>query len=223
MGSNLAHGWTDERIAILEKLWLAGHSGSQIAKALGGITRNAVIGRAYRMGLSGREKPSSPGFPIREPLLSFWTGDRTKSLAEMWPTTMGAAQIALALGGGISTDAVKQKALRMGLVRPAHVRHRLLSEAGKGGGRRPRIAPPLKPPRPADPVLETGANAVGILALTRSNCRYPVGEAQGADQMFCGNPAVPSGPYCPKCALLAFTGERVVGKGYSRYVGRLAA
>ena len=52
--------WTDERIEILKKLWLDGLSASKIASQLGNaITRNAVIGKVHRMGLSGRAKPTS--------------------------------------------------------------------------------------------------------------------------------------------------------------------
>src|SRR3954469_12301115 len=53
-------GWTDERVETLKKLWLEGHSASQIAKQLGGVTRNAVIGKVHRLGLSGRATPSQP-------------------------------------------------------------------------------------------------------------------------------------------------------------------
>ncbi|MGI8841510.1 MAG: cell cycle sigma 70 cofactor GcrA [Caulobacteraceae bacterium] len=57
-------GWTDERVETLKKLWLDGHSASQIAKQLGGVTRNAVIGKVHRLGLSGRATPSQPARPI---------------------------------------------------------------------------------------------------------------------------------------------------------------
>jgi GcrA cell cycle regulator len=52
--------WTEERVDILKKLWAEGHSASQIAKELGGVTRNAVIGKVHRLGLSGRATPSRP-------------------------------------------------------------------------------------------------------------------------------------------------------------------
>lgn len=52
--------WTEDRVATLTKLWADGLSASQIAKQLGGVTRNAVIGKVHRLGLSGRAKPSSP-------------------------------------------------------------------------------------------------------------------------------------------------------------------
>jgi GcrA cell cycle regulator len=59
--------WTDERVTLLKKLWLEGLSASQIAKQLGGVTRNAVIGKVHRLGLSGRAAPSQPSRPAYRP------------------------------------------------------------------------------------------------------------------------------------------------------------
>jgi len=50
-------GWTDERVELLKKLWQDGLSASQIARQLGGVTRNAVIGKVRRMGLPFRAAP----------------------------------------------------------------------------------------------------------------------------------------------------------------------
>jgi GcrA cell cycle regulator len=60
--------WTDERVELLRRLWSEGLSASQIAAELGGITRNAVIGKVHRLGLSGRAKsPSSTAPRPRKP------------------------------------------------------------------------------------------------------------------------------------------------------------
>jgi GcrA cell cycle regulator len=55
-----AMAWTEDRVETLKKLWADGLSASQIAKQLGGVTRNAVIGKVHRLGLSGRATPSRP-------------------------------------------------------------------------------------------------------------------------------------------------------------------
>jgi GcrA cell cycle regulator len=55
--------WTDERVETLKKLWTEGHSASQIAAELGGVTRNAVIGKVHRLGLAGRAKSPSSAAP----------------------------------------------------------------------------------------------------------------------------------------------------------------
>ena len=55
--------WTDERVENLKKLWGDGLSASQIAAELGGITRNAVIGKVHRLGLSGRAKSPTSAAP----------------------------------------------------------------------------------------------------------------------------------------------------------------
>lgn len=56
-------GWNDERVELLKKLWADGLSASQIAAQLGGVTRNAVIGKVHRLGLSGRAKTPSSTVP----------------------------------------------------------------------------------------------------------------------------------------------------------------
>lgn len=55
--------WTDDRVDILKKLWAEGLSASQIANRLGGVTRNAVIGKVHRLGLSGRTTTSRAKAP----------------------------------------------------------------------------------------------------------------------------------------------------------------
>src|SRR5690242_5804079 len=52
--------WTDERIATLTKMWESGATASQIADELGGVSRNAVIGKAHRLGLKARPSPVKP-------------------------------------------------------------------------------------------------------------------------------------------------------------------
>ena len=49
--------WTDERVALLKRLWGEGRTAAEIAKELGGVTRNAVIGKAHRLKLSNRVSP----------------------------------------------------------------------------------------------------------------------------------------------------------------------
>src|ERR1044072_6323713 len=81
--------WTDERVELLRKLWTDGLSASQIAAELGGITRNAVIGKVHRLGLSGRAKsPSSSAPRARKP--------RSPIMRASRPMTRGSSALALA-------------------------------------------------------------------------------------------------------------------------------
>src|SRR6516164_9885922 len=59
----LGMAWNDERVELLKKLWSDGLSASQIAGRLGGVTRNAVIGKVHRLGLSGRATSSRSSSP----------------------------------------------------------------------------------------------------------------------------------------------------------------
>src|SRR3569833_3432360 len=63
LGGHEPMSWTDERVELLKKLWSDGLSASQIAAKLGGITRNAVIGKVLRLGLSDRAKSPSSAAP----------------------------------------------------------------------------------------------------------------------------------------------------------------
>ena len=72
--------WTDERVELLKKLWADGLSASQVAGELGGITRNAVIGKVHRLGLSGRAKSASSSAPrARKPRSHMMRVQRTMS------------------------------------------------------------------------------------------------------------------------------------------------
>ena len=72
--------WDDERVELLKKLWAEGLSASQIASKMGGVTRNAVIGKVHRLGLSGRATPAKPKrgtssettttFPVEKPSIT---------------------------------------------------------------------------------------------------------------------------------------------------------
>jgi GcrA cell cycle regulator len=60
--------WTDDRIALLKRMWKEGKSAAEIAKSVGkGVTRNAVIGKAHRMGLSGRPSPIKKETEAKKP------------------------------------------------------------------------------------------------------------------------------------------------------------
>ena len=71
--------WTDERVDLLRKLWAEGLSASQIAAELGGVTRNAVIGKIHRLGLSGRNKGTAAGAPRRKAATSRANSGGTKA------------------------------------------------------------------------------------------------------------------------------------------------
>lgn len=72
-------GWTEERVELLRKLWTEGHSASQIAAQLGGVTRNAVIGKVHRLGLSGRGKSTRTTTTRTKPQRTAKPTDRSRS------------------------------------------------------------------------------------------------------------------------------------------------
>lgn len=90
--------WTEDRVEILRKLWTDGLSASQIAAELGGVTRNAVIGKVHRLGLSGRAKSSSNA------------GGRTKRASTRTASSYAKAGRARASASGTTQSAPAPKA-----------------------------------------------------------------------------------------------------------------
>lgn len=79
--------WTEERVELLKTLWAQGLSASQIAAQLGEVTRNAVIGKVHRLGLSGRMKSSSSITRVSKPRL------RSSLRPSVQPTSFGATAL----------------------------------------------------------------------------------------------------------------------------------
>lgn len=79
--------WNTERVDTLKKLWAEGHSASQIATKLGGVTRNAVIGKVHRLGLTGRTTPSRP---MKLPQRKFVGKNHVTLLSDSSPVSKGA-------------------------------------------------------------------------------------------------------------------------------------
>jgi len=96
--------WTNERVELLKKLWGEGLSASQIAGELGGVTRNAVIGKVHRLGLSGRAKSSTTSSKPRRAR----TGPPTQSAAPKKPSPQPMTHGATALKADIAPAPVAE-------------------------------------------------------------------------------------------------------------------
>ena len=88
-------GWTDERVELLKKLWADGLSASQIAAELTGVTRNAVIGKVHRLGLSGRAKAPAPTTPRPKKVATHRPASDTHERSEPSVTSVGNAAVKL--------------------------------------------------------------------------------------------------------------------------------
>ncbi|MEP4032853.1 GcrA family cell cycle regulator [Roseibium polysiphoniae] len=85
--------WTNERVELLKKLWTEGHSASQIAGELGGVTRNAVIGKVHRLGLSGRAKTPAPASKPRRSRTTTASTSSSNRPSAPQPQTQGATAL----------------------------------------------------------------------------------------------------------------------------------
>ncbi|MBN8806702.1 MAG: GcrA cell cycle regulator [Sphingomonas sp.] len=194
--------WTDERIDSLKKMWEAGQTASQIAEALGGVSRNAVIGKAHRLGLQSRPSPvkandseaaapaaaPAAAAPVRKPAAAAPAASTPAPAAPPRAPINTAPPITTVTEVGEPAAAPPQPILRSvgpgGFVRQAP------------GEQQPPIAP--APPRrlvPAKPSPEM-ADKTSLLDLNDKVCKWPLGHPGEPDFHFCGEKVNPGFPYC---------------------------
>lgn len=169
--------WTDERVERLKTLWAEGLSASQIAAELGSVTRNAVIGKVHRLGLSGRAKPQ---VQAARPAAAAAAVPRVKSPAPPRPVAPVAPVAARPAPRTISIGNVAVKAEEMPETR-------------------------LVPAAPR--ALEAEAivfEKMTILNLTEQTCKWPIGDPGRPDFFFCGRKSDSGIPYCAYHARIAY-------------------
>ena len=195
--------WTDERIAKLTKMWESGATASQIADELGGVSRNAVIGKAHRLGLKSRPSPvkaneKAKKAPVRK--------------AEKAPLRKPAAPVAsrpkappppvdARPEAPVATPPVDDTP-RQPLPNRQDDMPRIVS-VGPGGflrqgpGDQQAPIPPAPPRRlvPAKPSPDI-AEKTSLLDLNDRVCRWPMGHPGEPDFHFCGDKVNPGFPYC---------------------------
>ena len=186
--------WTDERIEQLRQMWEGGMTASQIAEALTGVSRNAVIGKAHRLGLQSRPSPVKGGEAAPE--------------AEPAPVAAPAPPPAPApvVSAPEPIAPPKPAPVAAAPATPAPLPAAdapVLRSIGPGGFQRQnpheQQAPiPPAPPRrlvPAKPSAEM-ADKTSLLDLNDRICKWPLGHPGEPDFHFCGGPVNPGFPYC---------------------------
>lgn len=86
-------GWTDERVELLKKFWSEGLSASQIAAQLGGVSRNAVIGKVHRLKLPGRGKTAQGSGRAQKTLSSPSSPRMRRTSSTVLPTNAASCSV----------------------------------------------------------------------------------------------------------------------------------
>ena len=190
--------WTDERVETLKRMWTEGQSASQIAKELGGVTRNAVIGKVHRLGLSnraeGEEVARAPEPPTEAP---------PAPAAAAAPAPPAPEEPALEPEPPVELDdedEVEPEAAPA----PVFTPRRPIVPAGQ----------PLPPQPSANEIspealasvreVEKRARKLSLMELTERTCKWPIGDPATDKFWFCGLPSLPGKPYCEAHVGVAF-------------------
>ncbi|MFM5932418.1 MAG: GcrA family cell cycle regulator [Novosphingobium sp.] len=192
--------WTDERIERLTKMWEGGATASQIADELGGVSRNAVIGKAHRLGLKARPSPVKAN-EKDEPAAKAAPAPKPAKVAEAKPAKP-AAEPAARPAAPAPRAAAPAPAQAATPAAPSSSQPRIVS-VGPGGflrqgpGDQQAPLPPAPPRRmvPAKPSAEV-ADKTSLLDLNDRICRWPMGHPGEPDFHFCGDKVNPGFPYC---------------------------
>jgi GcrA cell cycle regulator len=197
--------WTDERIDKLRELWSKGMTASQIAEELGGVSRNAVIGKAHRLDLQSRPSPVKPneGEVVAKPEPRKALPPKPKPVAPPPPVQAAAPVRPTEVNPSIPLPP-----------RPSAQTGPAFRSIGPGGFVRQapgEQAPPSTPapPRrlvPAKPSPEI-AGKTSLLDLSEKVCKWPLGHPGEPDFHFCGTPVNPGFPYCVAHCGLAYQAQ----------------
>lgn len=180
--------WTDERIDTLRTMWEAGQTASQIAEALGGVSRNAVIGKAHRLGLQARPSPVKANEPavVAEPVVAA-APPAPAPEPEPEPEPIRAAPV-------VDAEPAPE---------PVREPQPILRSVGPGGFVRQSPGEQQPPPSPAPPRRLVPAKPspeiagkTSLLDLNDRICKWPIGHPGEPDFHFCGDKVNPGFPYC---------------------------
>ncbi|MEM9348776.1 MAG: GcrA family cell cycle regulator [Pseudomonadota bacterium] len=175
--------WTEERVELLKKLWGDGQSASQIAKELGGVTRNAVIGKVHRLGLSNRSVAGNPVAKVKPASQPKQETARNQSETAKNKTSVAAGQKAKSAA-------------------PAKLPQILSADQ--------RLPPQPSANDISPEALESQrevmkrALRLSLMELTEKTCKWPFGDPATDDFWFCGLPVEPGKCYCAPCANVAY-------------------
>lgn len=187
--------WTDERVETLKRMWAEGQSASQIAKELGGVTRNAVIGKVHRLGLSNRVGGKDEGEADAPAPAATTARAEPKPAPEPRPEPAAVKPAA--------ERPAPAPAAAPSNVTPLPIRKAIIP-AGQ----------PLPPQPSANEIspealasvreVEKRARKLSLMELTERTCKWPIGDPATDDFWFCGLPSTAGKPYCEAHVGVAF-------------------
>ncbi|MGB8813788.1 MAG: GcrA family cell cycle regulator [Paracoccaceae bacterium] len=189
--------WTDERVETLKKMWSDGQSASQIAKELGGVTRNAVIGKVHRLGLSNRvggsaTKDDEDDAPVAAPprAEAVKPAPEPVRVAEprVVPERTAPAAAPVSTGASITPIPLRKAIIPAGQPLPPQPSANEISPEALASVRE----------------VEKRAKKLTLMELTERTCKWPIGDPATEDFWFCGLPSVPGKPYCEAHVGVAF-------------------
>ncbi|MEO7654424.1 MAG: GcrA family cell cycle regulator [Sphingomicrobium sp.] len=203
--------WTDERIERLKTMWTDGATASQIAENLGGVSRNAVIGKAHRLGLEQRPSPVKAGEVKDKKAAAPKTVKSATAAPKPATSEPSAAPTPAAAAAPAPVPTYSRNPAPNRVPGGPELQYRSIGPGGfirQGPGDQQAPIPPAPPRRlvPAKPSPEV-ADKTGLLELNDRICKWPIGHPGEPDFHFCGQQANPGFPYCVEHCGVAYQAQ----------------
>ena len=202
--------WTDERVELLKKLWAEGLSASQIAAQLGGVTRNAVIGKVHRLKLSGRGKTTAASPRAKKPTTVTPAAASAAAATARSTSSAPAATIsATAQVASIASTTISSSSSSTRVQTQSQTTMRSTTVTKNSGSAALEIEYEVETAtetvvQSTDNVVVPIARRLTLMQLTERTCKWPIGDPLHDDFHFCGHESGESSPYCSYHAKLAF-------------------
>jgi GcrA cell cycle regulator len=212
--------WTDERIERLRAMWTEGKTASQIAEELGGVSRNAVIGKAHRLGLDSRPSPVKPGEdkaaavappPASAPVEERAQQSKAREKSPIAAILETAAPMPDDVLPPVAAAPAPAPAAAPAGKTETNLVYRSIGPGGfirQGPGEQQAPIPPAPPRRlvPAKPSPDV-QDKTSLLELNDRICKWPMGHPGEPDFHFCGQAANPGYPYCVQHCGVAYQAQ----------------
>jgi len=205
--------WTDERVKLLKKLWEKGVSASQIAVQLGGVSRNAVIGKVHRLKIARPDKITNgkpdegdmvtQSAPVDEASLRGQKSPEKHDKIDIAKMKVTEKKLEAPSSSVFST----KTSANDDLTKEREVEKKAKVETAEAP--KPEAVPSQHANNNDDELSDSDvvvpiARRLSLLQLTENTCKWPIGDPLGADFYFCGTKTCEGSPYCSYHSKIAF-------------------
>ena len=198
-GLEASMSWTPDRVDSLKKMWSDGQSASQIANDLGGVTRNAVIGKIHRLGLSNRGTVTSKD---KQTTINIEKESKVNLKKKNIVSSSNSKEPKV----NVNQESKNRKSFQKDVIKPLqqHTHKPLVFTATQPLPPQPSTSEISEETLKNVQSIEKKSRKLSLMELTERTCKWPIGDPATEKFWFCGHVAEAGKPYCETHIEIAF-------------------